>query len=45
LVHVIVLPLVAGESPRWTAAQMQSEFPALSMFALGLGLILPILLG
>lgn len=29
LVDVVARPLLAGESPRWTAAEMQGEFPAL----------------
>jgi NADH dehydrogenase len=42
LVDVIALPLAAGESPRWTAAEMQSEFPALAgwvLFLVTLGLL------
>jgi NADH dehydrogenase len=42
LVDVIALPLAAGESPRWTAAEMQREFPALEgwmLFLVVLGLL------
>jgi NADH dehydrogenase len=42
LLHVIALPLLDGESPRWTAEEMRSEFSPLVgwvLFSAALGLV------